>query len=127
MSYEPYTHEAQAAILRHLLFHVGATYKALQDAASLTSDHVNFHIKKLLQEGYIQKQDGLYALTPKGKEYSNRMDTDDNSIEKQPKVSVAITLERINKKGEKEFLFQQRKKNPYFDFLGKGRWKDSLG
>jgi len=130
MSYESSTHEAQTAMLRHLLFHTGATYRALQDAAGLTSDHANFHIKKLIQEDYVQKQGGLYTLTAKGKEYSNRMDTDANSIEKQPKISVAITLERRNDKGEKEFLFQQRKKNPYFDFWGrpggKIRWGESI-
>lgn len=130
MSYEPSTHEAQATILRYLLFHTGGAYKVLQDATGLTSDHVNFHIKKLLQEEYVQKVDSLYVLTAKGKEYANRMDTDDNSIERQPKISVAITLERVNEKGVKEFLFQQRKKNPYFDFWGRAggkiRWGESI-
>jgi ADP-ribose pyrophosphatase YjhB (NUDIX family) len=58
------------------------------------------------------------------------MDTDENEIERQPKVSVAITLERTNKEGEREFLFQQRKKNPYFDFWGriggKVRWGETV-
>lgn len=58
------------------------------------------------------------------------MDTDENEIERQPKVSVAITLERANDKGETEYLFQQRKKNPYFDFWGrvsgKVRWGESI-
>jgi 8-oxo-dGTP pyrophosphatase MutT (NUDIX family) len=71
-----------------------------------------------------------YKLTNKGKEYANRMDTDENEIEKQPKVSVIITLERKNKEGKREFLFQQRKKNPYYDFWGrvggKIRWGESI-
>jgi ADP-ribose pyrophosphatase YjhB (NUDIX family)/predicted transcriptional regulator len=130
MSYEPNTHEAQVAILRHLLFLPHSTFSELQKATNLTSDHFNFHVKKLVEEGYVDKSDRQYKLTHKGKEYANRMDTDDNSIEKQPKVSVAITLERRNKKGEREFLFQQRKKNPYYDFWGrvggKVRWGESV-
>jgi len=130
MSYEPNTHEAQVAILRHLLFLPHSTFSELQKATNLTSDHFNFHVKKLVEEGYVDKSDKQYKLTHKGKEYANRMDTDDNSIEKQPKVSVAITLERRNKKGEREFLFQQRKKNPYYDFWGrvggKVRWGESV-
>jgi ADP-ribose pyrophosphatase YjhB (NUDIX family) len=39
-------------------------------------------------------------------------------------------LERKNAKGEREFLFQQRKKNPYYDFWGrvggKVRWGESV-
>lgn len=130
MSYEPNTHAAQVAILRHLLFKPQASFAQLQKEAHLTSDHFNFHVKKLVDEGYVEKQDKSYRLTHKGKEYANRMDTDENEIEKQPKVSVAITLERQNIKGEREFLFQQRKKNPYYDFWGrvggKIRWGESI-
>jgi ADP-ribose pyrophosphatase YjhB (NUDIX family)/predicted transcriptional regulator len=130
MSYEPNTHAAQVAILRHLLFKPQAGFSELQKATSLTSDHFNFHVKKLIEEGYVEKLEKHYRLTHKGKEYANRMDTDENEIEKQPKVSVAITLERENTEGEREFLFQQRKKNPYFDFWGrmggKIRWGESV-
>jgi ADP-ribose pyrophosphatase YjhB (NUDIX family) len=130
MSFEPKTHPVQVLILRHLLFTPRAGFSQLQKSTDLTSDHFNFHIKKLIEEGYVEKLERHYRLAHKGKEYANRMDTDENEIEKQPKVSVAITLERKNKKGEREFLFQQRKKNPYFDFWGrvggKMRWGESV-
>lgn len=130
MSYEPNAHIAQVTIMRHLLFTPHAGFAQLQKATNLTSDHFNFHIKKLIDEGYIAKTDKYYKLSHKGKEYANRMDTDENEIEKQPKVSIAITLERKNDKGEREFLFQQRKKNPYYDFWGrvggKVRWGESI-
>lgn len=116
MSYEPDTHAAQIAILRHLLFCVEAGFAQLQNKTQLTSDHFNFHIKKLIDEGYVQKQGKHYSLTGKGKEYANRMDTDEHEIEKQPKVSIIITLERKGEAGRREFLFQQRKKNPFYDF-----------
>lgn len=130
MSYEPHAHVAQAAILRHLLFSPEAAFAEIQKTTALTSDHFNFHIKKLIEEGYVEKVAGNYRLSRKGKEYANRMDTDESAIEKQPKVSVAITLERRNQKGEREFLFQQRKKNPYYDFWGrvggKVRWGETV-
>jgi 8-oxo-dGTP pyrophosphatase MutT (NUDIX family) len=130
MSYEPNAHAAQVAILRHLLFKPRAGFTELQKKANLSSDHFNFHIKKLIEEGYVERVENAYRLTHKGKEYSNRMDTDENEIEKQPKVSVAITLERLSEGGEREFLFQQRKKNPYYDFWGrmggKVRWGESV-
>lgn len=130
MSYEPNTHSAQAAILRHLLFHPQVGFANLQRKTQLTSDHFAFHIKKLIDERYVQKLEKGYGLTRKGKEYANRMDTDDHTIERQPKISIAITLERQSSSGEREFLFQQRKKNPYFDFWGrvggKMRWGETV-
>ena len=130
MSYEPNAHPAQVAIMRHLLFTPQAGFAELQKATGLSSDHFTFHIKKLTEQSYVEETEAGYRLTHKGKEYANRMDTDENEIEKQPKVSVAITLERMGKNGEREFLFQQRKKNPYFDFWGrvggKVRWGESV-
>jgi hypothetical protein len=41
--------------------------------------------------GYIEKDGIRYALTPQGKGYADRMDTDENVIKKQPKVTVVIT------------------------------------
>lgn len=130
MSYEPTVHEAQIAIIRYLLFRLHAGFAELQKVTDLTSDHFTFHLHKLIEVGYLEKDDTRYTLTSQGKEYANRMDTDENVIEKQPKVSIAITLERRNANGEREFLFQQRKKNPYFDFWGrvggKIRWGESI-
>lgn len=130
MSYESSAHESQIAIMRHLLFLPEAGFANMQKTTKLTSDHFNFHIKKLINEGYVEKIGKQYRLTPKGKEYANRMDTDENEIEKQPKISIAITLERKTKDGEREFLFQQRKKHPYYNFWGrvggKMRWGETV-
>lgn len=130
MSYEAYAHPAQAAILRHLLFSEQASFAHLQKATMLTSDHATFHIKKLLAEGYVTKVDGCYTLTRQGKEYANRMDTDDSSIERQPKISVVVLVERRSATGEREFLFQERRKQPYFGFWGlpqgKMRWGETV-
>src|SRR5690349_18563524 len=130
MSYEPNAHEAQTAILRHLLFCIEAGFADLQKKTGMTSDHFNFHIKKLIHEGYVQKRERYYSLTRRGKEYANRMDTDEHEIERQPKISVVITLERKGKGNRREFLFQQRKKSPFYGFWGRAsgkiRWGETV-
>ena len=129
MSYEPKTHPAQAAILRTLLFVENASFSDLLKSTNLTSDHFNFHIKKLIEHDFITKAKTSYTLTAKGKEYANRMDTDNNLIEKQPKIGVLLCLERT-RNGEKEYLLQQRLKQPFYGFWGrfggKVRWGESF-
>lgn len=129
MSYESNPHTTQIGILRHLLFTTEASFAELQNTSELTSDHFTFHIRKLVESGYVEKTAGGYRLSAHGKEYANRMDTDENEIEKQPKVSVVIVLER-NTNGRREFMAQQRLKQPYYGFWGrlggKVRWGESF-
>lgn len=127
MAYEASAHVAQMKIMRHLLLSPKATFAELQKKTNMTSDHFNFHLKKLIDEKYVEKNtQGAYVLSRIGKEYANRMDTDDNVIEKQPKISVALIIE--NNKGE--YLAQQRLKQPYYGFwgrpTGKVRWGETM-
>lgn len=127
MSYEPAIHEIQMLILRHLLFAEDAGFAELQKSTALTSDHFNFHVKKLIDVGYLSKNDdGRYQLTPSGKEYANRMDTNEKEIEKQPKISVLLLIER-NADGVREFLQQQRLKQPFYGFWGRFGGKVTWG
>ncbi len=126
MSYEAKIHEAQTAILRELLFMPAAGYTHLQKPTGLTSDHFNFHIVRLVEIGYVEKVSrGQYKLTPRGKEYANKLDTDANVIERQPKSGVILAIEAKGK-----FLFQERLKHPYYGFWGfpsgKIRWGESI-
>lgn len=131
MSHEVKIHDAQTSILRELLFHPRANFATLQKATGLTSDHFNFHIQKLVELGLVEKVSrGSYALTPRGKEHANKLDTDNNTIERQPKVAVILCAVRENAKKQKEFLFQERLKHPYFGFwglpTGKIRWGETI-
>ena len=130
MNYEPNAHPTQITILRTLLFTTATTFSDLLRETHLTSDHFNFHIKKLIEHKFITKSNSKYSLTAKGKEYANRLDTDANKIEKQPKIGVLLCLERTNANGEKEFLLQQRLKQPYYSFWGrfggKVHWGESF-
>lgn len=126
MSYEASAHTAQMKILKHLLLTDSANFAVLQKETNLSSDHFNFHIKKLIDEGYVQKLKSAYSLTRAGKEYANRMDTDENVIEKQPKISVILVIE--DKVGK--LLRQERLKQPYYGFwgfaTGKVRWGEKV-
>ena len=129
MSYEAQAHRTQMHILKHLLLSPQASFSALQKASGITSDSLTFHIKQLTKSGYIQhipKTLGDYRLTRKGKEYANRMDTEEQVIEKQPKLSVVIVLEDE----EGRHLQQQRLKQPYYGYwghmTGKIRWGETM-
>lgn len=130
MSLEVKIHDAQTTILRELLFHPSAGFAELQKSTSLTSDHFNFHIARLVELGLVEKvRRGHYSLSARGKEYANRLDTDENTIERQPKTAVILAIERDGENG-KEYLFQERLKNPYFGFWGlpsgKIRWGEAV-
>lgn len=115
MSYEPSTHQAQMSILRHLLFRTQSSFNELLKETDLASDHFTFHVKKLIDAGYVVKDNARYQLSREGKEYANRMDTDEKVIEKQPKVSVLLFV----KNNEEKFLSQQRLKQPFYGFWGR--------
>ena len=127
-SYEAEVHVAQMRILRMLLINRTASFADLARAMELTNDHATFHIKKLMSADMIariSKEYGQYELTRKGKEYANRMDTDELVIEKQPKLVVDIGIEHDGK-----FIFQERKKQPYYGYwgfpTGKIRWGETI-
>lgn len=126
MAYEAKIHDAQTSILRELLFKPTAGYADLQKPTGLSSDHFNFHIKQLVEIGYVEKLGrGKYKLTPRGKEYANKLDTDANVIERQPKAAVILAIEHKGK-----WLFQERLKHPYYGFWGfpsgKIRWGETI-
>ena len=129
MSHEVMIHEAQTKILRELLFLPATNFTDLQKVSGLESDHVKFHIKRLVELGYVEKNGARYLLSIKGKEYANKLDTDAGVIERQPKAAVLLVVER-ERHGTKEYLLQERRKHPYFGYwgapTGKVRWGESI-
>ena len=130
MSLEVKIHNAQLLILRELLFHEAANYAKLQKPTGLTSDHFNFHIARLIELGMVERiEKGLYRLTLAGKEYANKLDTDQNTIERQPKMAVMLVLQK-KIDGKEHYLVQRRLKNPNYGFYGfptgKVRWGETL-
>lgn len=84
----------------------------------LASEHMNYHLKKLLEYGLVAKN-GQYSLTDKGKDFVNLLDDNVNLIERQPKTSVLIHAIRQNNSGQIEHLLYRRLKQPYLNYVGK--------
>jgi 8-oxo-dGTP pyrophosphatase MutT (NUDIX family) len=120
-------HPAQVAILHALLFRASANFAELQKASKLSSDHFNFHLKQMIEQKLVVKNtSGAYSLTPAGKEYANRFDTDERVVERQPKVAVLLLIENADGR----LLCQQRLKQPFYGFwgrpTGKIRWGETI-
>lgn len=130
MSHEANVHQTQTHILRELLFVPSASFSQLQKPTGLDGDHFKFHVQRLVDIGYIEKIDrGQYKLTASGKEYANKLDTDQNTIERQPKSAVILVIEK-NVDGQQKLLVQERLKHPYYGFYGfptgKIRWGETI-
>lgn len=126
MSHKTTIHPVQVVVLRELLFAPSISFSDLQRKTGLSSDHFKFHLQQLVENNYVIKNSvGLYQLNQPGKEYANKLDTDKNVIERQPKSSVIIMLKNNNK-----VLVQERLKHPYYGFYGypggKIRWGESI-
>ena len=85
----------------------------------LESEHMNYHLKQLVEIGFVGKLKENYMLTDLGKEYSNLLDDGMAVIEKQPKTSIIIWGVRKNAKGEVEHLLNKRLKQPYNGKIGR--------
>lgn len=130
MAHHIHIHQAQMHILRELLFVEKANFARLQKPTGLSSDHFKFHIKRLVELGYVMRvRQGQYGLTSSGKEYANKLDTDNRTLERQPKSAVILVVEKAVK-GQPNFVVQERRKHPYFGFWGfpggKIRWGETI-
>jgi len=109
-------HNVQIRILRELLYRPKAHFPELNDL-KISNDHFSYHIRTLIKEEYVLKSRGRYGLTKKGKEFANRMDTQELVIEKQRKVVVMVIATKT--KGKTRYLLvQTRLKEPYYGFQG---------
>ncbi|OGM36324.1 hypothetical protein A3A76_05375 [Candidatus Woesebacteria bacterium RIFCSPLOWO2_01_FULL_39_23] len=84
----------------------------------LESEHMNYHLKRLIDVNYVVKEGSLYKLTDIGKDYSNLLDEKTDLVERQPKTSVVLHIKRKNKNGEIEHLLLKRLRHPYFGKVG---------
>lgn len=130
MSHEVAIHKIQTIILRELLFKPEASFSELRKLTDVESDHFKFHVARLIDIGYIAKnKDGKYLLSTKGKEYANKLDTDEGIVERQPKSAVILVIEQ-HCTDKTEYLVQERLKHPYFGFWGfpggKIRWGETI-
>ena len=93
----------------------------------LESEHMNYHLKQLMEVGFVVKEDIYYVMTDEGKDYSNLLDEERDIVEKQPKISVIIRGVRKNKQGEMEHLLNKRLRQPYYGKVGRLTGKVRFG
>lgn len=93
----------------------------------LGSEHMNYHLKKLIAFGLVTKVSEQYALTDSGKDYVNSLDDETQEVEKQPKITVIIHGVRKNLNGEIEYLLNRRLEQPYFGKVGRVGGKVRFG
>ena len=121
---EPTIHSIQAKILNVLRFRKEARFSEL-NVEQLTNDHFTFHINRLISLGLIEKKNGTYTLTDKGKEFANRLDEENVAPIKQGKIAVLL----VCRDGDR-YLVQKRLQHPYFGFFGfpasKVRWGETI-
>jgi ADP-ribose pyrophosphatase YjhB (NUDIX family) len=121
-------HQAQAKILRTLLFKTEVRFRDL-NIDKLGTDHFSFHLKQLIDQGVLEKIGTKYRLTANDIEFANRFDTEKVAVEKQAKIGVLIVPIKGDK-GATKYLSQVRLKHPYYGFrgciTGKIRWGDTV-
>jgi len=110
----------QSDVVKELSLHPFRRFSEMMKVTDLTSDDFKFHLRKLLHAGLVMKnKEGLYELTAYGKEFSNRFDYENGTIIKQPKITTATYVKRINPETQKlEYLFYQRLRQPYYHYWG---------
>lgn len=125
---EPTIHPIQAKILNVLRFSKDARFSEL-NVEELTNDHFTFHVNRLIDLGLIEKTNGTYTLTDKGKEFANRLDEEMVAVIKQGKIAILIVCSDESDK-ETMYLIQQRFKQPFYGFYwfigGKARWGETI-
>ncbi|MBW3538359.1 NUDIX hydrolase [Candidatus Parcubacteria bacterium] len=122
-------HPAQAEILSVLIFNPNPRFSDLNQTG-LGSDHFAFHLKRLQDVGLVEKTNQqTYRLTAIGKEFANRLDTDEKVIERQAKLGVLLVITRPHN-GQTQYLVQQRLKQPFYGYhgfmTGKIRWGEQV-
>lgn len=123
-------HEIQGRILRELLFHPERRFSEL-NVEGVPSDQFSFHVKRLVELDLLHKVNDYYELTPAGKEFANRFNTDAPvlAVERQAKLGALVCCVR-GEGASKEYLVQQRLKQPYYGFhgfvTGKVKWGETV-
>ena len=120
-------HHFQFEIIRKLSKKPKARFNELL-IEELESEHMNYHLKRLIEVQLVQKTKNQYLLTDLGKNFAGIVDDEISKIEKQPKTSILLVLVRKNPKTDKtENLMSKRLKHPYYGKVGRLTGKVRFG
>jgi ADP-ribose pyrophosphatase YjhB (NUDIX family) len=118
-------HYLQLQILKNLLFAENLSFSKLKPEG-IENNKFMFHLDTLIAQGHIKKVGSKYMLTKSGKEFANRMDTDDAQFKQQAKIGVIMCCRR-QAGNEGEYLLYTRLKQPFFGHQGFNSGKVQFG
>ncbi len=102
-------HITQRDVIAKLMYAEELRYSEIKPA-DMSGNQFSYHLEKLMQEKYVEKNiNGLYSLTIKGMELTDRLSYKTMRTTRQPKLAVALFME--GKSGE--VLLQRRGRQPY--------------
>ena len=107
------THHIQLSILRQMLKNDQARYSDLKPKG-VESNLFMYHLKQLIREGLVEKQDKVYLLTRVGKRFADRATLETMKIRVQPKIVCVLCVHRADGK----WLVMRRKHQPFIDYTG---------
>lgn len=113
-------HRLQVKVLRELAHHPSRRFSDMMAVTVLTSDSFKFHLRKLIDLKLATKnEEGVYELTPEGKEFANRFDYENRAPIKQPKLTTVSFFTRLNPETRQtEYLFHQCLRQPFYHYWG---------
>ena len=106
-------HPIQMSILKQLIINSQCRYNQL-NVNNVDGNIFVHHLKKLFNDGYIEKKGISYGLTQKGKIFVSDIDTQKAKINKFPRTDVLIVA--LNSEGQ--YLFYERTKEPFAGKIG---------
>lgn len=118
-------HKIQLKLLKQLALEKGLNFNSLI-IYGLESEHMNYHLKRLVEFNLVEKIKNNYVLTDEGKDFSNLLDDDVDQVEKQPKTSILLHAVRKNN-GVIEHLYSKRLRQPYYGKVGRLTGKVRFG
>lgn len=104
------SHHIQKYIIDVLMYRASARFSELRPPKTDTN-LFTYHLKQLLKEGFLEKDDRQYRLSTKGMSYVDRVSTQDVSLRTQPKIITMLVIQN----SEGELLIWQRKRQPFID------------
>lgn len=103
-------HTIQAQIILELSQKKQARFSELNNGR-LSNDWFSYHLRQLVKNEWIIKDDQQYHLSETGKKLALRINPDQLSLSNSQRISVLLVLSQND-----QFLFQQRRIQPFFDY-----------
>lgn len=110
-------HPTQIGILSQLLFGRSLRHTDLKIDPEIENNTFQFHLKRVIEMGFVEKSPDGYMLTEKGKIVANYIDIPRNEFTINRKSSVRLYILRDTLKG-REVLIKRRFKHPFYGQQG---------